>query len=52
MSDNFSFLEEDFPSLANFGHLAEAYRESDPSTAIVKLGQIGEAIISMIFKFD
>ncbi|EEZ91935.1 helicase C-terminal domain protein [Mobiluncus mulieris 28-1] len=52
MSDNFSFLEKDFPSLANFGHLAEAYRETDPSTAIMKLGQIGEAIISMIFKFD
>lgn len=52
MSDNFSFLETDFPSLANLGRLAEAYRESDPSTSIMKQGQIGEFIITMVFKFD
>lgn len=52
MSDNFSFLETDFPSLANLGRLAEAYLKSDPSTSIIKQGQIGEFIISMIFTFD
>lgn len=52
MRDNFSFLEEDFPSLANFGRLAEGYRTSDPNSALIKLGMMGEAIVSMMFKFD
>lgn len=49
---NFAFLENVFPSLANLGRLAEAYRESDPNSALIKLGMIGESIVSMMFKFD
>lgn len=52
MRDNFSFLEEDFPSLATLGRLAEGYRNSDPNSALIKLGMMGETIISMMYKFD
>lgn len=41
-----------FPSLATLGDLAEAYRQSDPNSSLMKLGLIGESIVSMMFKFD
>ncbi|OFN08275.1 MULTISPECIES: type I restriction-modification system endonuclease [unclassified Corynebacterium] len=49
---NFAFLEDSFPSLANLGNLAEAYRQSDPNSALIKLGMLCESIVSMMFKFD
>lgn len=52
MMNNFAFLEDTFPSLANLGGLAEAYRQSDPNSALMKLGMIGESIVSMMFQFD
>lgn len=52
MADNFSFLELPFPSLANLGQLAEKYRESDPNSSIMKMGMLGENIVSMMMKFD
>ncbi|MDU0479538.1 type I restriction-modification system endonuclease [Staphylococcus chromogenes] len=52
MSDNFGFLEQPFPSLANLGRLAEAYRETDPNSSIYKTGQLGESIVNLMLKFD
>ncbi|WP_367404249.1 type I restriction-modification system endonuclease [Kocuria marina] len=52
MGGNFSYLQGPFPSLATLGNLAEAYRQSDPNSSLMKLGLIGESIVSMMFKFD
>ena len=52
MSSSFDFLEKEFPSLANLGKLAESYAAADPSTSITKIGQLAEAIIALIFKYD
>lgn len=52
MGGNFNYLEGPFPSLATLGNLAEAYRQSDPNSSLMKLGLIGESIVSMMFKFD
>ncbi|MBH0083004.1 type I restriction-modification system endonuclease [Salinibacterium sp. SWN167] len=52
MGSNFDYLEDAFPSLANLGRLAEAYRQSDPNSSLLKQGMIGESIVSMMFKFD
>lgn len=52
MVSSFGFLDSDFPSLANLGRLAEAYRQSDPNSSLIKMGMIGESIVSMIFDFD
>ena len=49
---NFSFLEEKFPVLANFGNLAEQYCYSDPNSSLLKSGMIGETIINLIFRYD
>lgn len=49
---NFAFLEKLFPSLANLGNLAEAYRQSDPNSALMKLGMLCESIVSLMFKYD
>lgn len=52
MESNFSFLEGEFPSLANLGALAEGYQDSDPNSSLTKLGMLGEQMVAMIFKFD
>lgn len=52
MGGNFNYLKGPFPSLATLGNLAEAYRQSDPNSSLMKLGLIGESIVSMMFKFD
>lgn len=52
MGGNFDYLKGLFPSLATLGNLAEAYRQSDPNSSLMKLGLIGESIVSMMFKFD
>lgn len=52
MKSNFAFLENTFPSLANFGKLAEKYCYSDSNSCLIKLGMIGETIVNLMFKFD
>ncbi|MBQ6601977.1 MAG: type I restriction-modification system endonuclease [Eubacterium sp.] len=52
MKSNFSFLEETFPVLANFGGLAEQYCYSDSNSCLMKLGMIGETIVNLIFSYD
>lgn len=52
MGGNFNYLKGPFPSLATLGDLAEAYSQSDPNSSLMKLGLIGESIVSMMFKFD
>ena len=46
---NFSFLNDKFPVLANFGELAEQYCYSDSNSCLMKLGMIGETIVNLIF---
>ena len=52
MKGNFSFLERDFPVLAQFGQKAEAYLYSDSNSCLMKLGMIGEAIVNLMFAYD
>lgn len=52
MASNFSFLETEFPVLANFGDLAEQYCYTDPNSCLMKLGMIGETIVNLIFTYD
>ena len=49
---NFDFLDERFPSLARFGRLAEKYWTSDPASALMKMGQMGETMVNLIFKYE
>lgn len=49
---NFDFLEEKFPSLANFGRLAEKYLYTDANSCLIKLGMLGENIVNLIFEYD
>lgn len=51
MGGNFDFLNLEFPALATFGNQAEGYCESDPNSALIKLGMIGETIVDMIFDY-
>jgi len=52
MISNFSFLQNDFPVLANFGNLAEKYCFSDSNSCLMKLGMIGETIVNLMFTYD
>ena len=52
MQSNFSFLQDRFPVLANFGTLAEQYLYSDSNSCLMKLGMIGETIVNLIFSYD
>ncbi len=52
MSSNFSFLQDRFPVLANFGELAEKYCYSDSNSSLMKLGMIGETIVNLMFTYD
>ena len=52
MKSNFSFLQDTFPVLANFGSLAEQYCYSDSNSCLMKLGMIGETIVNLIFNYD
>ena len=49
---NFSFLNHDFPVLAQFGQKAEAYLYSDSNSCLMKLGMIGETIVNLMFTYD
>lgn len=52
MKSNFSFLQDRFPVLANFGGLAEQYCYTDSNSCLMKLGMIGETIVNLIFSYD
>jgi type I restriction enzyme R subunit len=52
MQSNFSFLQDKFPVLANFGAMAERYCYSDANSCLMKLGMIGETIVNLIFSYD
>lgn len=52
MRSSFDYFEQQFPSITNFGRLAETYAENDPSASIWKSGLIAESIVSMIYKYD
>ena len=52
MKSNFSFLQDAFPVLANFGGLAEQYCYSDSNSCLMKLGMIGETVVNLIFSYD
>lgn len=52
MNSNFSFLNNDFPVLAEFGRKAEVYLYSDSNSCLMKLGMIGETIVNLMFTYD
>lgn len=52
MKSNFSFLDNTFPVLAQFGKKAEAYLYSDSNSCLMKLGMIGETIVNLMFTYD
>ena len=52
MNSNFSFMNNDFPVLAQFGQKAEAYLYSDSNSCLMKLGMIGETIVNLMFTYD
>ena len=52
MSSNFSFLEKRFPSLYEFGSLAENYVYSDPNSSLYKLRTMSETMLRIMAKRD
>ena len=52
MNSNFSFLNNEFPVLAEFGRKAELYLYSDSNSCLMKLGMIGETIVNLMFTYD
>ena len=52
MGSNFTFLEKDFPVLAQFGKNAETYLYSDSNSCLMKLGMIGETVVNLMFTYD
>lgn len=52
MMSNFSFLQDKFPVLADYGSKAEKYLYSDSNSSLMKLGMIGETIVNLIFRYD
>ena len=52
MKSNFGFLENKFPALAKLGGLAEKYLYSDANSCLMKLGQIGETVVNLIYSYD
>ena len=51
MSRNFDFLMDEFPVLASYGNQADSYRKSDPNSALIKVGMIGEVIVNLIYDY-
>ncbi len=52
MKSNFKFLDKEFPVLAQFGKMAEAYLYSDSNSCLMKLGMIGETVVNLMFAYD
>ncbi|MCF0260787.1 MAG: DEAD/DEAH box helicase family protein, partial [Erysipelotrichaceae bacterium] len=52
MESNFSFLQDKFPTLAKFGKQAESYVNSDPNSALMKLGIMGETFVNLMITLD
>lgn len=51
-ANNFTFLENDFPSLALLGAKAEEYVFSDSNASLIKTGMLCENIINIIFSIN
>ena len=51
MSCNFDFLADEFPILSSYGNQADGYRKSDPNSALIKVGMIGESIVNLIYDY-
>lgn len=49
---NFSFLEKQFPLLAELGEKAEQYLYTDPNTTMFKLRSLGEKMVELMFQYD
>ena len=52
MKSNFQFLRDKFPALAELGGLAEKYLYTDANSCLMKLGQIGESVVNLIYSYD
>jgi type I restriction enzyme R subunit len=52
MESNFTFLESNFPVLAQIGVTAEEYLYSDSNSCLIKLGLLGETIVNLMMQFD
>lgn len=51
-SSHFDFLNENFSVLTQFRKIAEEYLRSDFNACLMKLGMMGETIISLCFTYD
>lgn len=51
-SQNFEFLREKFPLLADLGALAEAVIYTDPGSATTRLRAFSEEVVKSIYKFE
>ena len=52
MKSNFTFLEKDFPVLAQIGNASESYLYSDANSCLIKLGLFGETVVNIMLKLD
>lgn len=52
MKSNFSFIEENFPVIAQIGAAAENYIYSDTNSCLIKMGLLGETIVNTMLKLD
>jgi len=52
VAGNFDFLAERFPVLARFGRLAEQYWQVDANACLMKLGMLGETVVTLIYDLD
>jgi len=52
MKSNFTFLEKAFPVLTQIGNTAEEYLYTDQNSCLIKLGQLGETIVNLMFQLD
>lgn len=52
MESNFTFLDSNFPVLAQIGATAEEYLYTDPNSCLFKLGLLGETIVNFMMQLD
>lgn len=51
-SQNFEFLREHFPLLADLGALAEAVVYTDPGSTTTRLRAFAEEVVKSIYEFE
>lgn len=49
---NFSFLQDQFPLLAELGEKGEHYLYTDPNACLFKLRFLGEKVVELMFQYD